>query len=485
MLFNSYIFLFVFLPVTIIGYFIINRLHRLMFGKLWLVACSMFFYAYWNSKYLVIILFSIGFNYILGFIFSHYKKFSGRFWIMVFGVAVNIGMLGWFKYADFMIANINFAVGSNINLLKIVLPLAISFFTFQQVAFVVDSYKGRSREYNFVNYCLFVTFFPQLIAGPIVHHSEMLPQFAENKNKFFNSVNFSRGLFLLGMGLFKKVVIADSLSSYADMGFDLNSELNMLEAWVASLSYTFQLYFDFSAYTDMALGAACFVNIKLPMNFNSPYKSLNIQEFWHRWHITLGRWLKNYIYIPLGGNQCAETRTCFNLFLTFVIGGIWHGASWTFVAWGGMHGVAMLVYHLWKKTGAKLPVILAWIITFGFVNCSWVFFRATTFEHALRVLRGMFGFNGIVITDRVQRVLGFLAGDLVQFKSDWLVNIGGSKNILALIIMCMILCVFFKNLHEVGDGQMKKAYMAIPLSVAAAVAILWLNKESAFLYFQF
>ncbi|MGB6019807.1 MAG: MBOAT family O-acyltransferase, partial [Sulfurimonadaceae bacterium] len=266
---------------------------------------------------------------------------------------------------------------------------AISFFTFQQIAYLVDSYRGETAEYDFLNYALFVTFFPQLIAGPIVHHAEMMPQFASKWNLVKNYKNIATGLFIFSIGLFKKVVIADTFAKWATAGFDHAETLNLLEAWATSLSYTFQLYFDFSGYTDMAIGAALLFNIKLPINFNSPYKALDIQDFWRRWHITLSRFLRDYIYIPLGGNRKGSFRTYNNLLATFILGGIWHGAGWTFVFWGLLHGMALVVHRFWKSIGFTMPNILAWFITFNFINIAWVFFRAREWDDAIKVLTGM------------------------------------------------------------------------------------------------
>ena len=269
--------------------------------------------------------------------------------LLIFGIIANVALLGYFKYADFFIENVNSLFGTNIDLLNLALPLAISFFTFQQIAYLVDSYRKETKEYSFLNYALFVTFFPQLIAGPIVHHKEMMPQFENKWNLVKKYKNIALGLFIFSIGLFKKVVIADTFAIWATNGFDNATTLNLFEAWATSLSYTFQLYFDFSGYTDMAIGIALLFNIKLPINFNSPYKALNIQDFWRRWHITLGRFLRDYIYIPLGGNRTGKFRNYLNLLITFLIAGIWHGASWMFVFWGFLHGVAMVVHRAWKE----------------------------------------------------------------------------------------------------------------------------------------
>jgi len=396
-LFNSYIFIFVFLPITFFVYFYLNSKRLTELSKAFLVLSSLLFYSWWNIAYLPLILVSMFFNYALGMSLrdeTSKKRVSNKT-LLTIGVIANLSMLGYFKYTDFFIENFNGIFSSEVPLLHLALPLAISFFTFQQIAYLVDSYRKETKEYDFLNYSIFVTFFPQLIAGPIVHHKEMMPQFTKAKNKLKNYANITTGLFIFSIGFFKKVVIADTFAIWATKGFDESVSLDMLAAWVTSLSYTFQLYFDFSGYTDMAIGIALLFNIKLPINFYSPYKAVSIQDFWRRWHITLSRFLKDYIYIPLGGNRKGEVRTYTNLFSTFLLGGIWHGAGWTFVLWGAMHGGALVIHRLWQQVGIKLPTILAWFITFNFVNISWVFFRAKEFEDATKVLSGMFGLTGI------------------------------------------------------------------------------------------
>jgi D-alanyl-lipoteichoic acid acyltransferase DltB (MBOAT superfamily) len=369
-------------------------------AKGFLVFASLFFYSWWDVAYLPIILSSLLFNYIVGnSLNENFTKVRvHRKSLLVFGILANVLLLGYFKYTDFMIANINTLFDTSIPLLHLALPLAISFFTFQQIAYLVDSYRRETSEYDFLNYALFVTFFPQLIAGPIVHHSEMMPQFASRWNQVKNYIHIALGLFIFSIGLFKKVVIADSFAVWATAGFDNATVLSFPEAWASSLSYTFQLYFDFSGYTDMAIGAALLFNIKLPINFDSPYQALDIQDFWRRWHITLSRFLKEYIYIPLGGNRKGTFRTYGNLLLTFIIGGIWHGAGWTFVFWGFLHGMALVIHRVWQRMGMRMPTVLAWFVTFNFINIAWVFFRAKDWESAMKVLNGMFGFSFISAT---------------------------------------------------------------------------------------
>lgn len=392
MLFNSAAFIFAFLPVTLAVYFGLCRMRWTAGAQGWLVAASLFFYSFWNLAHLPLLLGSLLGNFLVGNELSHKRaarSHAPRRALLIVGIMGNLGMLGYYKYAHFVSNNINALTGWGLDWPKLALPLAISFFTFQQIAYLVDSYKGHTREYDFLRYALFVTFFPQLIAGPIVHHYEMMPQFARRANWVMRHRNVLTGLCILAVGLFKKVVIADTFAPWADHGFDGGQNLDFFAAWVTSLSYTFQLYFDFSGYCDMALGVALMFNIRLPWNFNSPYKALDIQDFWRRWHITLGRFLRDYVYIPLGGNRSTEMHTGINLFATFLIGGLWHGASWMFVIWGALHGAALVIHRIWKSHGLQMPKVFGWLITFLFVNTAWVFFRATTLEDATRVLKGM------------------------------------------------------------------------------------------------
>jgi len=491
LLFNSYIFIFFFLPVTFFIYFYLNKKRLTEASKAFLVFASLFFYAWWNISYLPLILISMLFNYTLGRELSGHHKRShkevSRKVLLGVGIAANLALLGYFKYADFFLENINMLFKSNFPLLHLALPLAISFYTFQQIAYLVDSYRNETKEYDFLNYAVFVTFFPQLIAGPIVHHAEMMPQFAKIKNKIMRIDNIALGLFIFTIGLFKKVVIADSFALWATQGFDVSHTLNMLEAWMTSLSYTFQLYFDFSGYTDMAIGIAFMFNIKLPINFDSPYKAVSIQDFWRRWHITLSRFLKDYIYIPLGGNRKGEIRTYTNLFITFLLGGIWHGAGWTFVVWGVMHGIALVIHRAWQKIGLRLPVLLAWFLTFNFINIAWVFFRATSFDDALKVLKGMFRFGdlGLSKSQQFYHLLHYKHPALEFFHF----NVANVTFIT--IVVGFIVVLFFKNTKELQLWFQQ--HKTIPLWVVASTGImlgisllaLSVNTHSEFLYFNF
>jgi len=488
LLFNSYIFIFAFLPITFFIYFWLNNKRLTYASKAWMVFASLFFYSWWNIIYLPLILGSILFNFTIGTIISRNNKQQkgiSKKSVLIFGISANILLLGYFKYMDFFIANVNTALGTHWDLMHIVLPLGISFFTFTQIAYLVDAYRGEVKEMDYLNYTLFVTFFPHLLAGPILHHKEMMPQFDSVKSKIINYRNISAGLFLFSIGLFKKVIIADTFAKWANSGFDNSSMLSFFEAWATSLSYTFQLYFDFSGYTDMALGVALLFNIKLPINFNSPYKSLNIQDFWRRWHITLSRFLRDYVYIPLGGNRNGEFSTYANLFTVFLIGGLWHGASWMFVAWGALHGIAIVIHRAWQQMGLAMNKVFAWFITFNFINITWVFFRANEWGDALKVFRGMIGLNGIIFDDKYEKYLYFLHSCKQVTFGGITQNIGNDSDILIWMIIGFILILLFKNSNQKLDN-FKFNYITVLISVMAFISgVLSLNKVTEFLYFNF
>lgn len=485
MLFNSYVFIFIFLPISLILYFFLNYIKWYSGAKIYLVLASLFFYSWWNVNYLPLILISMGVNYIIGnslvkIDYSQVKKKK----VFMLGIVFNLVLLGYFKYYDFFISNVNNLLDTELILLYLALPLGISFFTFQQISYLADSYKGETREYNVLNYSLFVTFFPQLIAGPIVHHKEMMPQFADKTNKVFSHKNFAAGFYVFTLGLFKKTVIADSLAPWANAGFDNTTVLNMLEAWATSLSYTFQLYFDFSGYTDMAIGIGLMFNIVLPINFNSPYKALNIQDFWRRWHITLSRFLRDYIYIPLGGNRLGDFATYRNLMITFLIGGLWHGAGWTFIFWGFLHGIALVFHRYWQKYGKELNNFLAWCITFFFINITWVFFRAETWADAIKVLKGMF-LGKLVLHEKLSGTVGFLGDYGVEFGAG-IQQIGGNIEIVTVLIIVLIIAVTLRNTNELAKAFKPAWYNLVLISILFVYSILtFLVVKSDFLYFDF
>lgn len=488
MLFNSYEFIFLFLPISIIVYFWLNKKRLTQAAKAWLVFVSLFFYSWWDISYLPLILGSILFNFAIGTTISRSSKKTKpslhHLSLLTFGIISNLALLGYFKYTDFFIGNLNTLAGTDYPLLHIILPLGISFFTFTQIAYLVDAYKGEVHEIDYLNYTLFVTFFPHLLAGPILHHKEMMPQFDMPRKKILNYKNLSSGLFLFTIGLFKKTIIADTFALWANVGFETTRILTLFEAWATSLSYTFQLYFDFSGYTDMALGIALMFNITLPLNFNSPYKALNIQDFWRRWHMTLSRFLRDYIYIPLGGNKQSETKTYANLFIVFLVGGLWHGASWMFVLWGALHGVAIVLHRIWQRFEIKIPKLFAWFITFNFVNITWIFFRAETWDKAVNILHGMMGLQGIMFDRGLAKTLAFMAQYDVTF-GNFLDDGNSGKGALKAVLVALIFTFWAKNSQEwLRDFKPNYKYFMFTV-VVMFWCITQLNHVKSFLYFNF
>jgi alginate O-acetyltransferase complex protein AlgI len=396
MIFNSKEFIFIFFPVVFIGYFYFNQRKYTVASKFWLVLASLLFYAYWNKTYLPLLIFSILVNYAVGRLIAASKSALKRKWLLQAGIVFNVALLCYFKYMDFFISNINVAFNANIPAMNIVLPLGISFYTITQVAYLVDAYRGLVKETKFINYALFVTFFPHLLAGPILHHRDIIPQFDDVRRKILNYKNVATGFFLFTLGLFKKTVIADAFSRLVFTAFDKSLSLNFVDAWVASLSFTMQIYFDFSGYTDMALGLALFFNIRLPVNFNSPYKSTGVIEFWQKWHMTLSSFIEAYIFRPMCRSYRKFTfaKAMFALFFALIVAGFWHGASWHFIAFGAIHGCALIVNHIWRKTKLSMPRWLGWFLTFNFINATLVIFRANNLDDTLKVYSGMLGING-------------------------------------------------------------------------------------------
>jgi len=471
---------------------------------------------------MVSILFNYAVGVALGDIRHNIGHVPGRL-VLAFGIAANLALLGYFKYANFFVDNFNHLTGSDFHLEHIVLPLAISFFTFQQIAYLVDAWRGETREYNFLHYCLFVTFFPQLIAGPIVHHREMLPQFARDLVYRFNHEHLAIGVSIFTLGLFKKVMLADNIAAYATPVFnaaEAGTALTFFEAWSGTLAYTLQLYFDFSGYSDMAIGLARMFGILLPLNFFSPYKARNIIEFWRRWHITLSRFLRDYLYIPLGGNRKGRSRRYLNLMLTMLLGGLWHGAGWTYVAWGALHGLYLVINHVWhavrRALGAdverltRIGTLGSTLLTFIAVMLAWVFFRAETFHGAMVMLHAMSGGNGVSLPASTQSALTFVAA---WFPAGSVIFDGAFTNELAdwrharpLFIM-LVLAVFlapntqqimyrYRPVVETYADQLSRwrgmsfdiigqRRYALLFAVGAWISLMYMSHVSEFLYFQF
>ncbi len=487
MLFNSYIFIFVFLPLSVIGYFAFNHKGMYRAASVFLLVMSLWFYAYFNISYLPLILVSIALNYALhrALIISE-KHNTRRLWL-VLGIVFNLGLLFYYKYFDFFCENLNVLFSADIPLRKLVLPLGISFFTFQQLSLVIDSYKREVPEYGFFDYALFVAYFPQLIAGPIVTHEELVPQFADLSKRPLNWDNIAAGAYLFVLGLSKKVLIADVFGIAVNYGFQNIAVLSSAEALIVMLSYTVQIYFDFSGYCDMASGIAKMMNIDLPENFRSPYKADSITEFWRRWHMTLTRFFTKYIYFPLGGSHKGTARTCANIAVVFLASGIWHGAAWTFVVWGILHGAASVLARLTQNITRHIPKILRVAITFTFVSMAWVVFRAESLSDAVLFFERLFTSGSLKITDPITKA--FLLTEIsvpltvrlhfnpyVKFPLSFLIGY------FALAFLLMFAC-------DTARKQASKFRPSILRLCISCVLLVWciysMSGVSTFLYFNF
>ena len=403
MLFNSYEFLFHFLPWVALGFFAIGRVSQSAAAG-WLGAASLFFYGWWSPASLPLLVGSIVANYGFGLALARPAAAHRQRWLLSIAVAANLGLLGFFKYADFFLSNVNAALAlggaQRVALLDIALPIGISFYTFTQIAFLVDCHRQRVRETSFVHYLLFVSYFPHLIAGPVLHHAQMMPQFTDRRTYRPSLRHIATGITLFAIGLAKKLFIADPNGVHADQFFDHPGAPGFVAASAGTLAYALQIYFDFSGYSDMALGLSRLFSIRLPINFDSPYRATSVIDFWRRWHISLSTFLRDYLYVPLGGNRHGASRRHLNLFVTMLLGGLWHGASWTFVGWGALHGAYLLVNHAWRQSRwaprfrGRLGTGLGWALTFVAVSLAWVLFRATSLGDAASIYRGLAGANG-------------------------------------------------------------------------------------------
>ena len=476
MLFNSYVFILAFLPITLIGYFLLGKLKSRVLSKTWLVGCSLLFYGYFNPAYLPIIVLSVLVNFALSQAMLRLENKPLRVLLLLIGLFGNLGVLGYYKYYDFFVSNLNSAFGTSFTLLHLILPLGISFFTFQQLSYVIDSYKKTVPAYNFLDYSLFVTFFPQLIAGPIVLHSEIVPQFADEKSRKFDLENFGPGLYAFAMGMGKKVLIADTFAKVAEIGFAPGAAMNTPIAWMTALAYCLQLYFDFSGYCDMAVGLGLMFNIRIPQNFNSPYQSLDIREFWQRWHMTLSRFFTMYIYFPLGGSRKGMVRTCLNLLVVFLVSGLWHGAGWLFIFWSFLHGMASLLYRIFRKQYDRFHPALRWLMTFVFITIAWVFFRATSWDIAMNIVTHMFNmtFGPIDMSffEAFKLPMGIMPGYAHIFGFAW-------------YILAIFACLGARNVYEKTMNFEPTVFRALATVLVLVYSILSLSGVSVFLYFNF
>lgn len=501
MLFTTLTFILLFLPLTLSGYFLFGRLSP-QIAATWLFAASLFFYGYWMPEFTLLLVASIAINFALGVQIARSRAadsklagFAKAKVLLTAGVGFNLGLLGWFKYANFLVGNFNAILGTDLSLGQIILPIGISFYSFTQIAFLVDTAAGKVKEFRPVHYGLFVTYFPHLIAGPVLHHAQMMPQFSEPTVYRFQSENFVAGMTIFGIGLFKKIVLADGVAPYADAVFgpaDTGQMPSTGEAWLGAMAYTLQLYFDFSGYSDMAVGLSWMFNVRLPFNFDSPYKALSISDFWRRWHITLSTFLRDYLYIALGGNRKGPTRRYLNLAMTMVLGGLWHGASWSFVLWGALHGMYLMLNHgfraLCERTSvaprlarSRTFVVAAWALTLLCVIVAWVFFRAHTLDGALRILTSMACGGAPLDTDTP--VLLWNAGLKSWVGWGWCCLLG----------LCVTL---MPNSNTLGSSLLERCrrwpVLRIVAGTVGALAVLALalvnatrDSVSAFIYFNF
>lgn len=500
MLFNSLPFLLLFLPVVWAVHRWVGESHNGRWAMSWLVLASCLFYAYWNPIYLILLISSIVANYTIGRRLAttpgHQKP------LLIVGIVGNLGLLGYYKYTGFLLENLTALTGASWNTEHILLPLAISFFSFQQIAYLVDSWRGQTEQTDLLRYALFVSFFPQLIAGPIVHHREILPQL-KNTGRRNVPADVSTGLLFLVIGLFKKVVVADGIASFATPVFaaaDAGSDPTFFEAWGGTLAYTFQIYYDFSGYSDMAVGLGRMFGIRLPINFRSPYKAVDIVDFWRRWHISLSRFLRDYLYIPLGGNRRGSVRRYTNLMITMLLGGLWHGAGWTFVIWGGIHGVALAVTHIWRQQrgdrddAGVLRTHISRAITFTVVVVAWTFFRAETLSGATSLLAAMSGSNGIDLPTGLQTAIPEFG--ILAYSHNWLGEFGPVWGLawLALLLVVVWFGPDTEDLHAAFSEAMTRAratawpspaQWGYATAVLALLSLTYLDRASEFLYFQF
>jgi len=515
MVFSSYEFLLLFLPPTVIGFHCLLRLWSLEAALLWLLGASLLFYGYWSAKFLFLLVVLCTINAGLGEYLV--RSLPMRRVALAFGIALNLGTLGYFKYFDFFITNVNALTGAGFLLHAIVLPIGISFFIFQKIAFLVDASRGKVADFGIRRFFLFVFFFPQLIAGPIVHHSEILPQLKKDLEGRAGLAAVTLGLSILVAGLGKKVLIADGIAVYATPVFDqaaAGTPVPLIEAWCGTIAYTLQLYFDFSGYSDMAIGLALLFGIRLPVNFASPYKATSLIEFWRRWHITLSRFLREYVYFPLGGSRTGASRHLVNLFAVMIVGGFWHGAGWTFVVWGAIHGIGLVVNHLWRQARAaprpddcRMPAFpLSRVATFAFVAVAWIPFRAADLDSAWNIFRGLIGLNGISMPDTYAAYFGPLAPRLiglgVRFEPAYLF-----RGVTEILVLCTLIATvwYLPNTQEVfryrGPEQRAdtgstdaagriwqwrpSAGWAVALASYAIICLLFTARGGEFLYFQF
>ncbi len=455
MLFNSYFFIFCFLPTAFLIFYAIGLTRQKTLVKLFLVFASLFFYGFFNWNYLYLIAASLLINYVL----INGVRITRKRILLCAGIVFNVGVISYFKYYNFFLSNINAVFDIHLPYKNIFLPLAISFFTLQKIAFLIDAYRGKVEAFSFLDYCCFVLFFPQLIAGPIVLPKEIFPQINAQYFGRWNWPLITEGFVLFWVGMAKKVLVADSLAPWAETAFNHTGNVSFVDAWVGALAFAFQIYFDFSGYSDMAIGLGKMFGINLPINFRAPYSACDIRDFWKRWHMTLSRFLREYLYFSLGGNRLGALWQYRNIMIVMLIGGLWHGAKWNFIIWGGIHAIYICLNHMTEKLKFQISPWLSRIVTFIAVVLAWVFFRAGTFTDAINMLKGMLGMHGF---------------DL-------------SMNTQYLVLILIYLVTVFEERIEKFFRTKVSGHMcgAVAIGLAMALGIIFIKRTSSFLYFQF
>ena len=487
MLFNSYIFILLFLPIALIGYFALNRIEKYQLALLFLSIMSLWFYGYFNPKYLWIIGSSILANYFLSKIILHQRNRFLKKCLLILGAVGNLAGIFYFKYFDFFISSVNSVFKTDFAVRNILLPLGISFFTFQQISYLVDCYRGDIEDYTFVEYVTFVTFFPQLVAGPIVMHEEIMPQFRDLDKKKVNYENLCTGLYSFSMGLGKKVLLADSFSQFVSVGFSNIEVLDSTNAILVILGYCLQIYFDFSGYSDMAVGLGKMFNIDIIANFNSPFKAQNISDLWNRWHISLNRFLTKYVYIPLGGSRKGRIRTYINTLIVFSLSGLWHGANWTYVLWGLVNGMAGVIYRIGRKYFDKLPKGVNTLLTFLVFNLSLVFFRVESIRDGNLFLSKIISFKFGAVMPELSNALANLLEIkmLTRIVPDALMTSIPGLFVYAVVIIGLVAVFTMKNTQEKAAMGILNAKRLISTWVVLVWCILSFSGVSEFLYFNF
>ncbi|MBQ3498513.1 MAG: MBOAT family protein [Clostridia bacterium] len=476
MLFSSYEFVFAFLPITAVVYFALSKIKNPYPQRTFLAAASLFFYSYFEWSYFLIISASILVNFFLAKISLAGKSQSLKKAIFILSVIFNVGLIGYYKYYDFTVDTINAIASTDIPLKGILIPLGISFFTFQQLSFQLRTFRTENKKLNFIDYTLFVSFFPQLIAGPIVLYDELVPQIEDGKKRFFNKENFAAGFSIFTYGLFKKLIIADELALIVDNGFGAANPLGVLPMWVTAFAYTFQIYFDFAGYSEMAIGLGKMFNYDLPVNFLTPLRSASIKEMWQRWHITLGRTLAELVYIPLGGNKKGKLRQKINLFIVFLVSGIWHGASWTFVLWGILHGTARVIEECFPKLIAKIPLFIRRVLTLLFIVFAFVIFRATSIGKAFDIFGQMFTFSNLGTDNFSQLLTNGIFG---------VPNFAAIALAFAAVAICFVIMLKEKSTAQLIDNMKLTPGRAVITAVMFAVSVLCMSRSAVFIYFNF